>query len=90
METYINSNATVWTDSVTILPIDNNRRYSAFCNDSSNIIYISIWADAVVWKWIRLNANWWTFEINFQNPLKHSVHAIASWAGSNLSYITIE
>ena len=89
MQTINNSNAVVWTTSQLITPVTNNFRYWIFCNDSSSVIYLSIWADAVVGKWIRLNANWGSFEINFQNPIRWDIHAIATWTLSNLSFVTI-
>lgn len=89
MQTINNNNTVIWTSSSLVTPLNTNFRYWIFCNDSSNIIYISIWEDAVVWKWIRLNANWWTYEINFQNPIRWDINAIATWALSNLSFITI-
>lgn len=89
MQTIINSKITVWTSSVTVTPVNNQFRHWVFCNDSANTIYLSIGADAVVWEGMRLNANGWTFDINLTNPIKGDVHAIATWAGSNLSFITI-
>lgn len=90
METTINSNATVWTNASTILDINSNRRYAALCNDSVNTIYISIWETAEVWKWIRLNAWWGSFEITRDNLIRNYISAIATGAWSNLSFVTIE
>jgi len=90
METTINSNATIWVTAVTVLEINSNRRYSALCNDSANVMYLSIGSTAEVWKWIRLNANWGSYEINRENLIRNSVSVIATGAWSNLSFITIE
>ena len=90
METITNSNITVWWTSVQVLAINANRRYAAICNDSTNVIYISVWEDAEIWKWIRLNASWWSYEINKENLIRHDIYAIASWEWSNLTFITVE
>ena len=89
MQTINNSNAVIWTSSSLVTPLNTNFRYWIFCNDSDKVIYLSIWEEAVVWRWIRLNANGGSFEINFQNPIRWAIHAIATWALSNLSFITI-
>lgn len=90
METIINSNKSVWTSSTLVVDVNSNRRYWAFCNDSDNIIYLSISWNAEVWKWIRLNANGWSFEITKDNLIRSKITAIATGTWSNLSFVTIE
>lgn len=89
MQTITNSSVSVWVTSVKITDLSNNFRYWIFCNDSTNIIYLSIWTPAIVWKWIRLNSEWGSFEINFNNPIRWDIYAISTWATSNLSFVTI-
>ena len=89
MQTIVNSGSTIWITSSLVTPLTNNFRYWVFINDSANVIYLSVWEAAVVWSWIRLNANWWSFEINNTNPIRGDINAIATWADSNLSFVTI-
>lgn len=89
MQTITNSHSTIGTSSSVVTALTENFRYGIFCNDSANIIYLSIGADAVVGSGVRLNANGGTFEINRQNPVRGDVHAIATGASSNLSFVTI-
>lgn len=89
MQTILNSNAVVGTSSSLVIPLSDNFRYGIICNDSANTVYLAIGADAVVGKGVRLNANGWIFEINFQNPIRGDIHAISTAAASNLSFITI-
>ena len=89
MQNIVNSNSVIWTTSSLVTPLDSNFRYGVFINDSANVIYLSVWEDAVVGRWIRLNANWWSFEINNTNPIRWDINAIATLAGSNLSFVTI-
>lgn len=89
METFTNSKIAVSWTSIKIIDKSENRRYIALCNDSSDTIYIAIWWEAELNKWIRLNWWGWVFEINFQNPIRADIYAISTWTDSNLAYTLI-
>ena len=89
MQTILNSYTTVWVTSSNVTPLTSNFRYGVFCNDSANTIYLSVWEAAVVGSGIRINANGGSYEINRNNPIRWDIYAIATGAGSNLSFVTI-
>lgn len=67
------------------LAANANAKYRAFCNDSSNIIYLAFdGGDAVVGKGIRLNANGGSVMFDRYVPTG-AVTAIATGAASNLT-----
>ena len=58
-------------------------------NDSDTTIYVSIWETAVVWEWIRLNANWGSVSIDSTNVSVQKINAISSIAWKSLCYSII-
>ena len=58
-------------------------------NDSDTTIYVSLWEAAVVWEWIRLNANWGSVSIDSTNVSIQKIYAISSVAWKSLCYSII-
>lgn len=85
----LNSQATVGVTSSLVSPLAATYRYGIFCNDSANVIYLSVGSPAVVGQGIRLNSNGGTYEINNINPLRGDIYAISTAGASNLCFITI-
>jgi len=78
--------ATVGVASAIALAANDDRVDADFVNDSDNIIYLARGNAAVVSSGIRLNPNGGSYHIGLFNLFLGDVYAIATGAGSNLSY----
>lgn len=79
---------TIGTTSLALLPPNANRLQATFVNThASNRIFLNYGATATANQGITLMPNGGSYEINETNPYKGLISAVASAAGSTVSYI---
>ncbi len=75
----------VGNTTTVISAADPNRRYLAIVNDSSEVIYLAVDADAVMNRGIRLNANGGVFEMTGLHLSLQVVNGICASGGMNVT-----
>ena len=83
------TNPTIGSSTTEALAANTSRRYALFENDSDEIIYIKIGADAVLNQGIRLNASGGSYEMSAEigNLATGAVNAICT-SGSKVLLVT--
>lgn len=86
-----NTSITVGSTTTEVLVLDNHRKFARFTNDSDEVIYLALGADAVKNKGIRLapgtTAYDNSFELNRTNLYKGAVNAICTSGSKNLCVV---
>ena len=76
------ASVTVEANTTEILAESDTRMYASIVNDSDNVVYLAVGADAVMNKGIRLNANGGSFEMNRFNLCDQAVNGITLSPGN--------
>lgn len=82
----VHSVVSVDSVSTQVLPVNADRKYGLFINDSDEVIYLKIGAVAIEGTGIRLNANGGSYEMGyaFGNLYQGIINAICVSGGKNL------
>lgn len=81
-----NDKVSVNSSSTKVLATNKSRKTADIVNDSDEVIYLALGANAVMNKGIRLNAGGGNFEINSTNMWRGAVNAICSSGDKNLCF----
>ena len=75
---------TVGSSTTVALAANAGRKTATFVNDSDEVIYLQLGADAALNEGIRLNASGGSYEINHTNLYTGAVNAICSSGSKEL------
>lgn len=81
-----NGKVTVGATSTLVLAARSGRLYGLLINDSNEVIYLALGADAVMNQGIRLSPFGGAIELDGEKPFFGDVRAICSSGNKNLSY----